>query len=134
MIQLQTERSGILQGLVYLNEDPAKLVYEYESENPEETRADLEQILMGIYVIKHPGADADQSPEDIGIIIEGVTVLEELQDVASAYALLFGSCMTLTELPPDLKYTFEFYSKVLMELEPRQLSTKVQVLKNKLLD
>ncbi|RVE65645.1 hypothetical protein OJAV_G00118470 [Oryzias javanicus] len=129
-------RSGILQGLtVYLNEDPAKLVYEYESENPEETRADLEQILMGIYVIKHPGADADQSPEDIGIIIEGVTVLEELKDVASAYALLFGLMYDLNlSYPPDLKYTFEFIQKVLMELEPRQLSTKVQVLKNKLLD
>lgn len=95
----------------------------------------MEQIVIGIYVIKHPGADADQLPEDVGIIVEGVQVLEGLKDVASACALLFGIIYDLNlSYPTDLRYTFEFIQKILMELDSRLLSVKVQVLKNKLLD
>ncbi|XP_078800251.1 uncharacterized protein LOC144990914 [Oryzias latipes] len=135
-VSIEKRRNGILQALtVYLNEDPAQLVYDFESENPLETGAELEKILIGIYVIKHPDGDAAQAPEDIGIIIEGLAVLQELKDVASAYALLFGLVYGLNlSYPPDLRYTFEFIQEVIMELEPRQLSTKVQILKNKLLD
>lgn len=91
--------------------------------------------MIGIYVIKHPCGDAAQSPEDIGILVEGVTVLQELKDVASAYALLFGLVYGLNlSYPSDLKHTFEYIQKVLMELESHQLSTKVQKLKYKLLN
>lgn len=95
----------------------------------------MEQTIIGIYMIKHPDADGDQAPEDIGIIIEGVQVLQGLKDVANACALLFGIIYDLNlSYPPDLRYTFEFIQKVLMELDSRCLSAKVQVLKNKLLD
>lgn len=92
-------------------------------------------MVIGIYVIKHPGADADQAPEDIGIIVEGFQVLQGLKDVASACALLFGIIYDLNlSYRPDLRYTFEFIQKFLMEPNSRWLSAKVQVIKNKMLD
>lgn len=71
---------------------------------------------------------------DSGIIVEGVPVLQELKDAASAYARLFGLGYDLNLYPPDLEYTFEYIQTVFMELESCQLSTEVLVLKNKLLD
>lgn len=92
-------------------------------------------MVIGIYVIKHPGADADQAPEDIGIIVEGFQVLQGLKDVSSACALLFGIIYDLNlSYQPDLRYTFEFIQKFLMEPNSRWLSAKVQVMKNKMLD
>lgn len=95
----------------------------------------MNQTVIGIYVIKHPDSDVDQSPEDVGIIVEGVEVLSELNDVATACALLFGIIYDLNlNYPTDLRYTFEFIQKILMELETHRLSNKIQVLKNKLLE
>ena len=95
----------------------------------------MDQTVIGIYVIKQPGAYVDQSPEDISIIVEGVQVLHELKDVTTACALLFGIIYDLTlSYPTDLRYTFEFIQKILMELDTHMLSTKIQVLKNKLLE
>lgn len=75
-------------------------------------------------------------PEDVGIIIEGVQVqvLQYLGDAANACALLLGLIYALNlSYPPDLKYTFEVLQKILMELDGNKLSTKAQVLKNKLI-
>ncbi|KAE8277692.1 hypothetical protein D5F01_LYC24297 [Larimichthys crocea] len=74
---IETRRACSLQALaLYLKEDPEELVKEYRSENPDETRRDLDETIIGIYVIKHPGADVDQLPEDVGIIVEGMQVQE----------------------------------------------------------
>lgn len=85
--------------------------------------------------LKHPDADVDQLPEDVGIIVEGVQVLSGINDVATAFALLFGIIFGLNlSDPTDLKYTFEFIQKIVMELDTHRLSTKIHVLKNKLLE
>ncbi len=90
---------------------------------------------MGVYVVKQPGADAEDDSEDVGIIVEGVQVLQGLKDVANACALLFGIIYDLNlSYPTDLRYTFEFIQKILMELDTHRLSAKIQVLKNKLMD
>uniref|UniRef100_A0A8P4KSQ7 Uncharacterized protein n=1 Tax=Dicentrarchus labrax TaxID=13489 RepID=A0A8P4KSQ7_DICLA len=95
----------------------------------------MDQTVIGIYVIKRPGADVDQLPEDVGIIVEGVEVLHGLRDVATACALLFGIIYDLNlSYPTDLWCTFEFIQKILMELDTHRLLTKIQVLKNKLLE
>ncbi|XP_070410925.1 uncharacterized protein [Nothobranchius furzeri] len=133
---VDTRRACNLQAVaLYLNEVPEELVKEYDSEDFEETQRKLDQTLIGIYVIKHPGSSTDQAPEDVGIIVEGVQVLTGLNDVATAFALLFGIIYDLNlSYPTDLRYTFEFIQKILMELDTHRLSNKIQVLKNKMLE
>ncbi|XP_024660866.2 uncharacterized protein LOC112435975 [Maylandia zebra] len=125
-----------LKGLaVYLNEDPNSLIKEYQDVDFHEAESEMEKTLIGIYVIK-PEGERDLDPaEDIGIIIEGVAVLRDLPDVATAVVLLFGLIYTLNmSYPSNLRYTFEFFQKVLMGFDAKKLSNKVQVLRNKLLE
>lgn len=69
-------------------------------------------------------------PLDVRLIVEGVKVLKNLGDVTKACALLLGVIYSLTlSYPPDLKYTFEFFLKVLLGLDAQKLSHKIQVLK-----
>lgn len=98
-------------------------------------RRETEQLTLGVCVVRHEGADSADTPEDIGVIIERYTVLKALSDVAKGCALLLGLIYSLNlRYPKHLKYTFEFLQKVLMELDGNNLSMKVQVLKNKLLE
>ncbi|XP_039463742.1 uncharacterized protein LOC120437078 isoform X1 [Oreochromis aureus] len=122
-----------LKGLaVYLNEDPNSLIKEYQDVDFHEAESEMEKTLIGIYVIK-PEGERDLDPgEDIGIIIEGVAVLRGLPDVATAVVLLFYTLNM--SYPSNLRYTFEFFQKVLMGLDAKKLSNKVQVLRNKLLE
>lgn len=100
-----------------------------------EAESEMEKTLIGIYVIKPEGEHDLDPAEDIGIIIEGVAVLRDLPDVATAVVLLFGLIYTLNmSYPSNLRYTFEFFQKVLMGLDAKKLSNKVQVLRNKLLE
>ncbi|XP_029995424.1 uncharacterized protein LOC115422931 [Sphaeramia orbicularis] len=133
---IETRRACSLQALaLYLNDDPEELVKEYGSEDPDGTQRDLDQMLIRIYGIKNPGAGVDQLPEDVGIIVEGVQVLHGLKDVTTACALLFGIIYDLNlSYPTNLRYTFEFIQKILMKLDTHRLSTKIQVLRNKLLE
>lgn len=64
---------------------------------------------MGVYVIQHEGAEATDESEDVGVIIEGVELLQDVKYVANGCALLLGLiyCLNL-EYPSNLKYTFEF--------------------------
>ncbi|KAF7641737.1 hypothetical protein LDENG_00273580 [Lucifuga dentata] len=94
----------------------------------------MEGMVMGIYVVRHEGAEPSDPLAGVGIVIEGVEVLEDLRDVANACAMLLGLIYSLNlSYPKDLKYTFEALQKLFMELDGNKLSTKVQVLKNKLL-
>lgn len=90
----------------------------------------IEETTVGIYVLK---ADCNPKPDDIGIVIEGQVVLQELDNFPLAVAMLFGLIYTLNlDYPRDLKYTFEVLQKIIMELEGTTLSKKAQVLKNRL--
>lgn len=82
----------------------------------------MEEMVVGIYVIRNEGAEVTDPPEDIGIIIEGVEVLGGLGDVASGCALPLGLIYSLNlNYPKDLRYTFEFIHKVLMQLNSNKL-------------
>lgn len=101
--------------------------------NFSDAKSQMEKTTIGIYVITHEDADATNPPENVGIIVEGVTVLSDIEDVSSAIAFLFGVIYVLNlSYPKDLRYTFEFIQKVLIGIDDRRLSDKVQVLKNKL--
>uniref|UniRef100_A0A8P4KGH9 Uncharacterized protein n=1 Tax=Dicentrarchus labrax TaxID=13489 RepID=A0A8P4KGH9_DICLA len=86
---------------------------------------------MGIYVWKH--RDASEKPEDIGIVLESQIVMQDMDNVPLAAAMLFRLIYSLNlNYPAELKYTFEVLQKEVMELEGNALSKKAQVLKNRL--
>ena len=89
---------------------------------------------MGIYVIRNENADEEDEPEAVGVVIEGVELLSNLRSISSGFAMLLGLIYTLNlSYPQELKYTFEFLQKVLMTLDGKKLSPKVQTLKIKML-
>ncbi|CAI5644311.1 unnamed protein product [Oreochromis niloticus] len=86
----------------------------------------MEQLTLGVYVVRHEGANSAELPEDIGVIIEGCTVLQALSKVPRGCALLLELIYSLNlSYLKHLKYTFEFLQKVLMELDRNNLSMKV---------
>ncbi|KAM9699289.1 uncharacterized protein ACNS7B_003505 [Menidia menidia] len=124
---VEKRRECILKALcVYLNENPDNLI-------KESLQTMNNQLDMVVYVIQHEGAEPTDDPGEVNIIIEGVEVLQDVKDVANGCALLLGLiyCLNL-EFPTNLKYTFEFIQKVLMDMDGQKLSRKVEVLKGKL--
>uniref|UniRef100_A0A8C5GUT4 Uncharacterized LOC114458703 n=1 Tax=Gouania willdenowi TaxID=441366 RepID=A0A8C5GUT4_GOUWI len=123
-------RGCIIKGLcAYLNEEPGNLVMEYVG-GDETNRRQIEETTVGIYIRKQ---DCNSKPGDIGVVIEGRVVLRQVDNFPLAVAMLFGLIYALNlDYPHDLKYTFEVFQKILMELEGTTLSKKVQVLKNRL--
>lgn len=94
----------------------------------------MSNTTLGIYAIKHEGAGVADPYEDVGVIVEGIQVLENLDNVANACSMIIGLIYALNlAYPKDLRYTFEWFQKIFMELDANKLSNKVQVLKNKLL-
>lgn len=91
----------------------------------------MTKAVFGNFVIRLDGAEPSDAPEDVGIILEGVNVLDDLRNVSFAVAMLLALvCALNLSYPPELKYTFEALQKIVMELDGNKLSTKVQVLKN----
>ncbi|XP_046706911.1 uncharacterized protein LOC124386909 [Silurus meridionalis] len=127
-------RECILKGLcVYLNEDPEKLVKEYMADDVSRDTA-MKETVFGIYVVRHEGDELTDPPEDVGVILEGVTVLCELGNVPFALAILLALVYSLNLCyPPEHKYTFEALQKIILELNGNRLSAKIQALKTILL-
>lgn len=94
---------------------------------------EMEKVVLDIYIVQREGAEGTDPPDNVGVIVEGCMVLQDLRDVVIGCAALFGLiyCLNLN-YPKDLQYTFEFLQKVVMGLDGNKLSTKVQVLKNKM--
>lgn len=84
-------------------------------------------------MIQKEGADDEGKPEDVGVVIEGVDLLCELRSISFGCAMLFGVIYTLNlSYPQELKFTFEFFQKALMNIDGIKLSPKVQALKIKM--
>uniref|UniRef100_A0AAX7TN99 Uncharacterized protein n=1 Tax=Astatotilapia calliptera TaxID=8154 RepID=A0AAX7TN99_ASTCA len=91
----------------------------------------IEDTTVGIYLLKEQ-ASADEQ-EDIGVVLEGIRVVKNLDNVAFAVVMLFGLMYALNlAYPADLRYTFEVFQKVFIELDGAKLSNKVLALKNRL--
>ncbi|TKS78091.1 hypothetical protein D9C73_013083 [Collichthys lucidus] len=131
---VEKRRECILRALcIYLNEDLNILFKEYLDTDGAAFQREIEQLTLGIYSIKVEGGDVTTPPADVGIVIEGVEVLQDLRDVASACALLMGVIYAMNwSYPKELKTFFEVLQKLLLQLDAGRLSTKVQMLKNKL--
>lgn len=90
----------------------------------------IEKTTMGIFVIKDA---ADNEAHDVGIVLEGVTVLQDLDSMAFATSMLFGIIYALNlQYPTKLRFTFEILQKLIMELDGGELSIKAQNFKSKL--
>ncbi|KAI9541431.1 hypothetical protein NQZ68_029799 [Dissostichus eleginoides] len=124
-------RECLIKGLcIYLNEDPEDLVKEYMDMTEANTLREVEGTTVGIYVARETPSN-DYS--DVGVILEGVVVLHDLENVALAAAMLFGLMYGLNmNYPSKLRYTLEVIQKVIMELDASDLSRKAQNLKRKM--
>lgn len=40
---------------------------------------EMERLALGVYIVRHDGADASDPPGDAGVVIEGCTVLRDLR-------------------------------------------------------
>ncbi|XP_048857981.1 uncharacterized protein LOC125725256 [Brienomyrus brachyistius] len=125
---IHLRRESVLKALIiFLGEDPDDLIKEYFDSTADNAQKDLEQLTMGVFVIRKEGEGPQEPAEKIGIVIEGVEVLNELNSVASACALLLGLIYELNlAYPKCLHFTFEVLQKIIMELDKHKMSPKVQ--------
>uniref|UniRef100_A0A8C8GCV1 Uncharacterized protein n=1 Tax=Oncorhynchus tshawytscha TaxID=74940 RepID=A0A8C8GCV1_ONCTS len=95
----------------------------------QEAVKDLEQLTMAVLVIRKEEEGPKHPPEDIGVVIKGVKVVNELTSVASACAILLCLIYALDlSYPKTLHFTFEVFQKILVQLDQHKMSPKVQSL------
>lgn len=85
---------------------------------------------MGVFtVLEDDNRVAPQSVVSVAVVEEGV-VLQDLPDLPTAFAYLFGPIYALNlKYPEDLRHTFETIKKVFLDLGKKSLC-KVQIPQN----
>ncbi|XP_033964897.1 uncharacterized protein [Pseudochaenichthys georgianus] len=123
---IHIKRGCILRSIaIYLDEDPDSFFKEYQMPRGANT-------VMGIYTLQR---DVDGQPEDVGIVIEGNIVMDNLGSVIVGFVMLLGLIYALDlSFPDNLKHTFEFKQKVVMDLDGHKLDGQIESLKIKLFD
>ncbi|XP_037620066.1 uncharacterized protein LOC119484944 isoform X3 [Sebastes umbrosus] len=103
-----------------------------EATDPEEEQT--KGLIVGILtVLEDDDSSAPATVINVAVVVEEDIVLQDLPDLPTAFAYLFGLIYALNlQYPKELRYTFETIQKVFMELGT-DLSARVRSLKNKLL-
>lgn len=92
---------------------------------------DVWQHKMKIVVVR---ASYAQDPVDVSIVLDGKEIVTGCGNAAKACTLLMGLIYSLNlAYPLTLRYTFEVFQKLFLDLDAIKLSPKVQTLKMKLL-
>ncbi|OCT86383.1 hypothetical protein XELAEV_18020065mg [Xenopus laevis] len=123
--RIETRRDAVIRSLiVYLGEVAENLFKDSKDGNQEDFSNDVMKILVH--------GNGDEEP-DVSIVIEGSKVLTKCANAAKACALLMGLIYALNlQYPSNLKYTFEVFQKLILDLDGLKLSHKVRSLKTKL--
>ncbi|KAF6725094.1 Sterile alpha motif domain-containing protein 3 [Oryzias melastigma] len=126
-LRIGMKREAVIHGLVlYLGEMQEELFKECH----EDADCDLSADVLKILVVRGTAED----PVNVSIVLEGQEILCHCQNPAKACALLMGYIYGMNlEYPRELRYTFEVFQKLFLELDLIKLSPKVQALKAKLL-
>lgn len=104
----------------------------YQIDQRDEAERELERCTMAVFVIREE-EDPLQPPHDIGVVIEGVQVLSNLQSLAHGCAMLFGLIYALNlSYPSELRHTFDALQKLFMEIEGKKMTRRVCSLNLKL--
>ncbi|MEQ2252171.1 hypothetical protein ILYODFUR_018959 [Ilyodon furcidens] len=127
-LTIEMRREAVIRSLIlYLGEKEEELFEDCLVDS----RSDATQHILKILVVH--GADGED-PVDVSILLEGKEILSGCGTTAKACALLMGLIYALNlAYPPELRYTFEVFQKIFLELDGIKLSPKVQTLKLKLL-
>lgn len=97
----------------------------------EDRRSDATMHILKILIVH--GADKEDLVA-VAILLEGKEMITGCGSTAKACALLMGLIYALNlAYPPALRYTFEVFQKLFLELDVIKLSPKVHALKLKLL-
>ena len=94
-----------------------------------------QDIKDGVIKILVLGSAAEGAPPtDVIIVVDGTEVLGGCKTLTNTCILLMGFVYSLNlSYPPKLKYTFEVFQKLLLELDDLKFSPKVDSLRRKLL-
>ncbi|XP_060769976.1 uncharacterized protein LOC132881491 isoform X1 [Neoarius graeffei] len=117
----------------FLGESTEELIKDYQQDVSKDViEQDLKDNVIKILVL---GSAAEGAPPtDVIIVIDGTEVLGGCKTLANACMLLMGFVYSLNlSYPPKLKYTFEVFQKLLLELDDLKVSPKVDSLRRKLL-
>ncbi|ROI42828.1 hypothetical protein DPX16_7105 [Anabarilius grahami] len=137
---IHIKRDCVIQSLcVYLNEDITTVIKEFRVcirmpffkgiVHPK-----MKILCLSAYpqrIQRCAGAEDDLG--DVGVVIEGAKLIQHLKSISFGLVILFGLIYALNlSYPQSLRFTFEFFQKVLLNLDGSKLSPKVQALKIKM--
>ncbi|KAJ0044101.1 hypothetical protein NL108_006824 [Boleophthalmus pectinirostris] len=130
---LAFRKAAALRGLpLIMKEEPGHFLKTCLDTEPEENC--VTGMRMGILtVVEDDAATILPNTRGHAIVLEEQIVVDDVSDLPTAFALLFGLIYNLNmDYPNQLKYTFEALQKVFMCLDT-DCSARVQSFKNKIL-
>lgn len=93
-----------------------------------------EELTQHTVRILIKGGSKEDNLIDAVVVLEESEVLSGLRSVTKACIMLLGLIYAVNlSYPKELRYTFEFFQKIMLELDSGKLSPKILSLKNKLL-
>ncbi|XP_056447174.1 uncharacterized protein LOC130383143 isoform X2 [Gadus chalcogrammus] len=116
----------------FLGESTEELIKDYQDVSKDVIEQDIKDGVIKILVL---GSAAEGAPPtDVIIVVDGTEVLGGCKTLTNACILLMGFVYSLNlSYPPKLKYTFEVFQKLLLELDDLKFSPKVDSLRRILL-